>query len=235
MSGLMLKSFSSAEMEFIAEDTLITITSSVDHPTFHFISGDFGPLIAGLPCDVPLWLAITMRRKGKCTIQIPEWMSAESLERYVARERTEALFEDLPFHYIEISQLLLIHAKDDILMRDKVATLLQDLENIRMDRARMGLLDIADRVRSGEAVLSVGLKNLSCAEIQSLKPVFVQALGIFKKLTDSSDTSQQLYSTTSNSTSNRYSSNAVNDSFAVDIPATTSTTSNLRRFRREDN
>ena len=230
MSGLILKSISAAEMEFIAEDVLITITSNVDHPVFHFISGDYGPLVAGLPSELPLWLAITLRRKGKCTIQIPDWMSVESLERYVSHERTEANFEDLPFHYIEISQLLLIHAKEDILMRDKVSALLQDLENIRMDRARMGLLDIADRVRSGEAVLSVGLKNLSCAEIQTLKSVFVKSLSIFKQLTDSSENNQAYSGNTTGATS-RYNNNT-NDSFTNDVPA--ASTNNLRRFRSDD-
>ena len=240
MSGLILKSLSSSEMEFIAEDTLVTITSSVDHPIFHFISGDFGPLIAGLPCELPLWLAITLRRKGKCTIQPPEWMSVESLERFVVHERTEATFENLPFHYIEISQLLMIHAKDDFLQIDKISALLRDLENIRMDRARVGLLDIADRVRNGNAVLSVGLRNISSAEIQALKPVFVQSLRIFKKLTDTSDTADYTSSnstaTAGNTSVNRYNNSSnMNDSFTDTGPTTTTAPSNLRRFRRDDN
>lgn len=242
MSGLLLKSLSASEMEFVAEDTLVTITSNVDHPIFHFISGDFGPLIAGLPCELPLWLAITLRRKGKCIIQPPDWMSVESLERFVAHERTEATFESLPFYYIEISQLLLIHAKDDFIQIDKISALLKDLENIRMDRARVGLLDIADRVRNGNAVLSVGLRNVSSAEIQALKPVFLQSLRIFKKLTDTTDvdyTTTTTTTTTSNTSINQYSNtntntNNMNDSY-TEAAAPVAAPSNLRRFRRDDN
>jgi hypothetical protein len=45
-----------------------------------------------------------------------------------------------------------------------------------MDRARNGLLDIADKVRGGDAIRSVGLPNISCAEVQALKPVLLCSL-----------------------------------------------------------
>lgn len=32
------------EIEFIAEETIVTVTSSIDHDQFNFISGTFGPL-----------------------------------------------------------------------------------------------------------------------------------------------------------------------------------------------
>jgi len=47
ISGLQLNHLSAAEMEFLAGETLITVTSQFDHPEFKFISGDYGPLEAG--------------------------------------------------------------------------------------------------------------------------------------------------------------------------------------------
>ena len=42
----------------------------------HFVGGDVGPFVPAVPVDVPLWLAITLKKRGRCKIQPPEWMSA---------------------------------------------------------------------------------------------------------------------------------------------------------------
>ena len=182
MSGRLLKSLTASENEFLAEETLITITSAIDHQPFLFISGSFGPLQAGFPCEVPLWLAITLRKRGKCTIAVPEWMSVRSLEQNIANERNQSTFEKLPFHYREISQLLLNHAREDIQSADRVQVLLQDLENIRMDRARMGILNMAELVNEN-AMFSVGLPNIGAIEILSIRRFFVESLATFSRLT----------------------------------------------------
>lgn len=140
MSGLTLKSMTTAESEFFAEETLITISPNFSHPKLLFTSGSFGPLEAGDQCVVPLWLAITLRKRGKCIIVIPEWMSVTSLEQNILNEKSDEHFEPLQFHYKEISQLLLNYARDDVKEPDRVSALLQDIENIRMDRAKMGML-----------------------------------------------------------------------------------------------
>jgi GINS complex subunit 2 len=222
MSGLVIKSLSASEIEFLAEETIVTVTSSVDHPKFKFLSGDFGPLIAGLPCQLPLWLAITLRKKGKCKIEMPEWMSVTSLEEFIKHEKSESMFYPLPFHYIEISQLLITYAKEDVIMVDKVSSLLQDLESIRMDRARLGLLDIADRVRSGRSMKSIGLPNISCAEIQTLKPVFLESMEVFRKLTESPEEATALPRVETVNTNTSFESPYVNNT----------TANNLRRFKR---
>lgn len=130
--------FSAAENEFLAEDTLVTIIPSISHPELLFISGTFGPLESGMPCDVPLWLAITLRKRGKCVIKMPEWMSADSLEQLVEHEKSRPMLGSLPFHFMEIAHLLLTSANEDIQAPDRVLALLQDLEKIRMDRVRIG-------------------------------------------------------------------------------------------------
>ena len=178
-----MKSLTASENEFLAEETLITITSAIDHQPFLFISGSFGPLQAGFPCEVPLWLAITLRKRGKCTIAVPEWMSVRALEQNIANERNQTTFEKLPFHYREISQLLLNHAREDIQSADRVQVLLQDLENIRMDRARMGMLKMAELVHNGDAMFSAGLPNIGAIEILTIRRFFVESLATFGRLT----------------------------------------------------
>jgi GINS complex subunit 2 len=183
MSGLTLKTLVSAENEFLAEETLVRIVSGTDHPALNFISGRFGPLLAGFPAEVPLWLAITLRKRGKCTIAIPEWMSIISLEQYIANERSQVIFAPLPYYYREISQLLLTHAREEIQSPDRVAVLLQDLENIRMDRSRLGILDMADKVRTSEAVVYAGLPNVGAIEVQTIRRFSVESISMFSRLT----------------------------------------------------
>ena len=43
------------------------------------LKGDFGPLEPSLPIDVPLWLAVYLKKLRKCQIQQPDWMSVGSL------------------------------------------------------------------------------------------------------------------------------------------------------------
>lgn len=187
MSGLALNCINSAENEFLAEQSLITIIPGVDQPKFQFISGQFGPLTGGFPAVVPLWLAITLRKRGKCTIQVPDWMTVVALELRVQAERTQNTLSDLPFHYMEIAQLLLTHAKDDISSPDRVSVLLQDIENIRMDRIKMGVMGVADAVSKNRSVVSANLNNASAMEILTMKRFFLSSMDTFYKLCPSVD------------------------------------------------
>jgi len=187
MSGLNLNSINSAENEFLAEHTLITIIPGVDQPKFQFISGQFGPLTGGFPAIVPLWLAITLRKRGKCTIQIPDWMSVAALEQRIVAERTEKLLSDLPYHYMEIAQLLLTNAKEDIILPDKVSVLLQDIENIRMDRIKLGVMSVALSIYENRSVVSAHLHNASAMEVLTMKRFFLSSMDTFYKLCPSAD------------------------------------------------
>ena len=179
MSGLTLGGLNCSENEFLAEEQLINITPEFDHAEFYFISGKYGPFTSNFDVDVPLWLAITLRKQGKCRIAIPEWMSVESLEACVHKERASKNLTELPFHYIEIAQLLLNNAREDIQSPDRVAVLVQDIENIRMDRVRLGVMNISETVSRGDAVLSVGLYNVAAMEIFTIKRFFLNSMNAF--------------------------------------------------------
>jgi GINS complex subunit 2 len=187
MSGLTLNSINSSENEFLAEQTPITIIPNVDEPKFQFISGHFGPLTGGFPATVPLWLAITLRKRGKCTVEIPEWMTVAALEARVVTERTQGTLSDLPFHYMEIAQLLMTHAKDDVISPDRVSVLLQDIENIRMDRIKLGVMGVADSVSKNRAVVFANLNNASAMEILTMKRFFLSSMDTFYNLCPSVD------------------------------------------------
>ena len=179
MSGLKLNSIQSSENEFIAEESIIEIISSFDHPQFKFVSGIFGPFVSQMPCRVPLWLALSFKKKGKCTIVAPSWMTVEELERTVSNERTQKVLGHLPFHYMEIAHLLLANAREDIDSPDQVAVLLQDVESVRMDRIKTGISAIAAAVSTNESVISANLNNVAAMEIYSIKRFFLSSLDMF--------------------------------------------------------
>jgi GINS complex subunit 2 len=179
MSGLVLKSLSSAENEFLAEETIVSISPHFNHPQFRLISGIFGPMTPSIPCQVPLWFAITLRKKGKCSIITPNWMTILFLEQAVSNEKIMKTLSDLPFHYIEISKLILINARDDIASPDQVAVLIQDLEEIRIDRIRSGIKAIAETVSRNESVVSANLNNVAAMEIHTIKRFFLESMEKF--------------------------------------------------------
>ena len=181
-----MTSVSAAENEFLAEETLIMIIASIDHPLFRFISGDFGPLVSGLPCMVPLWLALTLRKRGMCSITIPRWMEVANLEKSLASERVESFLTPLPFNYIEISQLLLNHSKDQIKSPDQTAVLIQDLEQVRMDRLSIGMLDLAKRAELGSEMPIVNLNDISSMEISSISKFLCSSITVFNWLSATS-------------------------------------------------
>ena len=80
--------------------------------------------------QVPLWLAITLKRENKCRIVMPDWMRLSrcflsyfrivgNLKKVLEKDKemelsNESRLSDLPEHYIEISRLLLENCEDDI-------------------------------------------------------------------------------------------------------------------------
>lgn len=200
MSGLELKCVNSAENEFLAEDYMISIMSGVNHIKLNFISGTYGPFYASMPCKVPLWLAMTLRKRGKCTIIVPDWMSVQSLEKFISDEKNQATLGDLPFYYVEIANLILNNARDDVSQPDKTAALIQDLENIRMDRIRIGVLSIAETVYNNRSVVVAALNNVANMEILNIRSFFLNSMNDFFLLCPPSDGSTQANYTTDNYT-----------------------------------
>lgn len=69
------------EIEFLAEKELISIVPTFNEQEINLITGDVGPFIAGLPVNVPLWMALNLKQQQKCKICCPDWMEIEILEK----------------------------------------------------------------------------------------------------------------------------------------------------------
>ncbi|XP_020276701.1 DNA replication complex GINS protein PSF2 [Asparagus officinalis] len=171
-----LSIFSAPEVEFLAEDEMIEIVPNIRMEALNMICGDYGPFFPQIATRVPLWLAVALRKRGKCTIRSPEWMSVERLTQVLESERESPReFQPLPFHYIEISRLLFDHAHDDIQNIYMVRSLIEDIRDVRFHKVETGLETIAGRTHA------VKLKNLSAMEVNIVRPFMVRALQAFYK------------------------------------------------------
>lgn len=75
------------ELEFIGEKIQISVIPNFSTEPIHLISGSIGPFRAGLPVEVPLWLACHMRQQLKCRIVPPIWMDRDTLEDIKEEEK----------------------------------------------------------------------------------------------------------------------------------------------------
>ena len=84
-----LRNWTPAENEFFAENEIIEILPSFTGPKFQFVSGTFGPFKASRPICVPLWLAIYLKQRNKCDIQVPSWLDVEFLQKVRTEEKSD--------------------------------------------------------------------------------------------------------------------------------------------------
>eukprot|EP00534_Pseudo-nitzschia_fraudulenta_P011224 CAMPEP_0201222898 /NCGR_PEP_ID=MMETSP0851-20130426/192844_1 /ASSEMBLY_ACC=CAM_ASM_000631 /TAXON_ID=183588 /ORGANISM="Pseudo-nitzschia fraudulenta, Strain WWA7" /LENGTH=268 /DNA_ID=CAMNT_0047512657 /DNA_START=198 /DNA_END=1004 /DNA_ORIENTATION=- len=98
-----------------------------------------GPFDAGMPANVPLWVAKALYRRNFAQIELPEWLSVPVLTSILREERESTLLSRrLPFHYFEIARALdccLLDSKNPAGRATKVV--LQDLVAVRSDKLRM--------------------------------------------------------------------------------------------------
>jgi len=79
------------EAEFLAEKETVSIIPNFSHGIVHLIGGDVGPFRAGLPVEVPIWMALNLRQRQKCRIVPPDWLEAEKLAAIKEEEKNNRL------------------------------------------------------------------------------------------------------------------------------------------------
>ncbi|RUS14139.1 hypothetical protein BC938DRAFT_477519 [Jimgerdemannia flammicorona] len=207
--------FTPAEIEFLAENLVISIIPSYKMDPIHLLAvclfppdpkepqqilrsnnssstpkpqGTYGPFFPPLKVDVPLWLALTLKKNQKCAIVPPEWMSIAPRRR----DRRQLLRPPLPLHgnrpppprrvrppplYPSSPRFQFnltnpsfpspLSALEDIPSADRVRKLLKDLRETRQSKAREGLTRLTASY--------LQMANLSLMEINEIRPFFVRA------------------------------------------------------------
>ncbi|WFD31062.1 DNA replication protein psf2 [Malassezia sp. CBS 17886] len=170
------------EMEYVAStETLVRILPLVSIDRVRLLSGTYGPFRPPAHTEVPLWLALSLRKKRKCVVIPPEWISVDVLSEYVRQETSMLPFAPLPLHFVAISKLLLeqyawgwhtftCRAAEDIPSSSRVRALLKGLLETRQSKIMAGLEML------NPAHVELQMTNISSLEIAGLRPFFDTAL-----------------------------------------------------------
>ena len=141
------RNWSPAENEFFAENCDIEIMPSFKGDKFNFICGSYGPFRPGRPTIVPLWLAVYLKQRNKCDVQVPNWLDIEFLKRVRTEERhkdcKDGFSEVIPYYYYEIGRLLLNECKTDFAKPQETMSILEDIKEIRKEKMlrKMKMID----------------------------------------------------------------------------------------------
>jgi len=161
-----------SEGEFLAERETIDIIPNFSHNKLYLISGDVGPFKAGIPCSVPIWLAVNLRNRGKCRLVPPSWLDPEVLTEKKDEETQSKVFTQMPSqYYLVIAQLLLSTAPQDIPNSNLVRTLVKDIWDLRISKLRSSVTEF---VRRG--FLWATLDHLTAMELHTIQPVLPASL-----------------------------------------------------------
>ncbi|KAI3379118.1 hypothetical protein SNEBB_011463 [Seison nebaliae] len=172
-----------AEIEFLAEDELIDIIPNFTHPQLNLVANEIGPFSPNLPTKVPLWIAIYLKEKQKCTIIAPGWMSIENLKLLKQNEMDSPVFVEMPSeHYKEIVHSLSYYCGMDIKDIDEIKTLIKDIWDIRMSKLRAST-DLFIRSDSDHARVN----QLTRMEINYIRSLLMEGLDLSMKLKHCSD------------------------------------------------
>ena len=182
--------FSPAELEFCAENELIYVCPTVSTPrVFSFLSGNFGPLVAGVNVQVPLWLAVTLKECNKARIVLPDWMRLDALKAAMAEEEfnfsedeahVEELASVLPFHFVEVAEVILRVAEDDCAAEGESAEALSDqlqqLITLRERKLHKGIKGVLQQTKDPDTMenLLVLMDGVSAMEVAGMRDGFMR-------------------------------------------------------------
>jgi GINS complex protein len=146
----------------------------------------FGPIKAGIPCALPLWLAVALNEKSLAKISKPRWMETDNLVKILQEERTSGTLVvaassssssnhplQLPFYYYEISQRLSKLANVGW-NRPEIRLLVEDIAQVRIDKLRHTFQKSLAGL-SSDAAVALRNKQLSSSSSSDASPALAKA------------------------------------------------------------
>ncbi|CAD8155465.1 unnamed protein product [Paramecium octaurelia] len=155
----MQQGYINAEMSdfIIQHTTFINIQPNFDLDKLQFISGYFGPFKINQIVEVPLWVAIELKKKNKCRVIPPEWLSIERLQQKLDEETiNESELARMEQYYFEISSIMFSYCRDDIKDDDKIKLLLEDIKTRRESKIQK---KIEEFIARGSEALKINNLN----------------------------------------------------------------------------
>ncbi|KAF7914571.1 uncharacterized protein EAF01_000977 [Botrytis porri] len=159
------------EVAFLCEMEMVTVVPRQRLESLDLLGGKTTPLRPPHRAPLPLWLALLLKRQRRANIIPPPWLHPHSLDRILKMETdnpesftppppldhsTSSTVSPpflpsntadsepgyLPYHWIDMGEILLEAASDDIQDPDKVRELLRDLREVRMAKMRSSTLAV---------------------------------------------------------------------------------------------
>ncbi|KAG9200129.1 DNA replication protein psf2 [Epicoccum nigrum] len=180
-----------SEVAFLCEMELVTVIPRQRLEALELLGGPLRPLNPPQRSDIPLWLALLLKRQRRANILPPPWLNPHSLSAILDHETehadtfsppprlapplsdstqpvsppflltstADAAPDALPYHWLELGEMLLEAAADDFEEPDQVRKLLRGLREVRMAKLRSGVevLDAAGSIKmNGVGGMEVG-------------------------------------------------------------------------------
>ena len=180
------RNWTPSENEFFAENELIEIIPNFKGPKFTFMTGTFGPFKPSKPIQVPLWLAIYLKQRKKCIVQIPNWMNVEFLNRVKLedRESKETFSDCIPFYYFEMAHLLFTQCEDEFKELAKTKSVIEDIHEYRSEM-------LVNKLKKVEAETPIQfLSHVTSAELNKGRPSFSALYSVVNRLQTISEAAQ---------------------------------------------
>ncbi|KAK9476564.1 hypothetical protein V1514DRAFT_271618, partial [Lipomyces japonicus] len=131
-----------AEISFLAENNMITIIPRQSMDEVELI-GDVIPNLRPMRrMEVPLWVALILKKQARCNVVAPEWMSETNLQIAYKdeAEHMDRFSHLLPWEWTETGELILSNAPDDLSSPPHVIrNLLRDIREVRQAKVRAGI------------------------------------------------------------------------------------------------
>lgn len=152
-----------SEAEFIATSaTEISIVPLMRIDRVRLLSGVYGPLRPPAQARVPLWMALSLKKRKRCSVVCPDWLQPENLRELHRSEIMNEEFAAVPLHYMAIAKVLLETAPDDIPQSDEVRVILKGLREARQSKVMEGIRHVNTE--------HLGMYNISSGEVAELRP-----------------------------------------------------------------
>jgi len=156
------------EVEFIAEDIDVEITPNFTSPAQREVKVLLLKNISSFEsqsCErVPLWLALSLKKRSKCTITIPNWLKTEKLDSILKTEQREEELQKIDFHYVEVALSLCKHAREDMTDWYQVYDLVESIRSVRKYKIHKSLMKLNNKSIDD-------IENISASEICFIKPL----------------------------------------------------------------
>jgi len=175
---------------FRRDDTLVSILPSWDASTasLPLLSTVTEPFHAGMPLQVPLWMAALLYDRQLCTLQPPDWMNVETFQAVLEYERThDDLSTTLPADFEGITLRCLPMVDNAQVLR----LLLQDVTAIRLDKLRQAVVPQIQQTHV------ISIDGMATHELDTFRPLLTQACRDRQRMMETPKLEKPTSSTTS--------------------------------------